>query len=208
MGRPIYVEIDIAAPLDVVWERTQAPAQHSRWDWRFSSIEPVEELPGGGYRFVYERSLRLAGRTLIRLTGDGVSIGEHERPDGTRTSALKFAPHDRRSPIGDGRGYWRYRVRPGGGVTFITGYDYQPGWGSMIDRLVARPFIGWMTAWSFDRLRLWAEHDVAPETYGPWSILKFWDAERPRASRCRRQAPGRDAFRDAPATLDTLPESR
>ncbi|GAA1175730.1 hypothetical protein F4556_002188 [Kitasatospora gansuensis] len=26
-----------------------------------------------------------------------------------------------------------------------------------------RPWIGWLTAWSFDRLRLWAEREITPE---------------------------------------------
>ena len=32
-----------------------------------------------------------------------------------------------------------------------------------MDRLAFRPLIGWATAWSFDRLRLWLEDGVAPE---------------------------------------------
>ena len=35
--------------------------------------------------------------------------------------------------------------------------------GALFDRLIFRPLMGWATAWSFDRLRLWLEQDVAPE---------------------------------------------
>jgi hypothetical protein len=35
--------------------------------------------------------------------------------------------------------------------------------GRVLDRFL-RPVIGWATAWSFDRMRLWAERDIAPET--------------------------------------------
>jgi uncharacterized membrane protein YphA (DoxX/SURF4 family) len=35
--------------------------------------------------------------------------------------------------------------------------------GRLFDRLIFRPLIGWATAWSFDRLRLWLEQDVAPD---------------------------------------------
>ena len=38
-------------------------------------------------------------------------------------------------------------------VLFATGYDYAPGWGRALDAVLMRRIIGWMTAWSFDRLR-------------------------------------------------------
>jgi hypothetical protein len=44
-------------------------------------------------------------------------------------------------------------------------YDYRTrygGPGRSLD-LIFRPLLGWATAWSFDRLRLWAEHDIHPE---------------------------------------------
>lgn len=192
------METLIRADLETVWRLTQTPKLHSRWDLRFSSITPLEDLPGGGYRFRYERSLGI--HTIV---GTGTSLGERNRPDGTRTSALRFTTTDRLSPLGDGRGYWRYIPTPEG-VRFITGYDYAPGWGLLADRLVLRRFIGWMTAFSFDRLRLWAEDGTEPERWPAASALAFWRSDRPRASRCRR-APHRGRAMDAaPATLDTL----
>jgi hypothetical protein len=185
---PIYVETHIRAPLDRVWELTQDTDLHPRWDARFSRITPVEELTGGGYRFRYE--LRLP---LHTLAGTGTSLGERHRPDGTRTSALRFTTPDRLSPLGPGRGYWRY-VPTADGVTFVTGYDYAPGWGSVLDRLVLRRVVGWLTAWSFDRLRIWAEAGTEPERWPLASVLAVWRPERPRASRCRR-APVRAADR-------------
>lgn len=138
------------------------------------------------------------GSTLKRT-----SLGERHRPDGTRTSALRFTTADRLSPLGEGRGYWRYVPTPGG-TTFITGFDYEPGWGRLLDRLVMRRVVGWMTAWSFDRLRIWAETGVAPERWPVASVLAFWLPRRPRASRCiRRPARGR-ALDEAPSTLATL----
>lgn len=194
----IYVEIEIRSPMDRVWQLTQEPAQHARWDLRFSSITPTVELSGGGYRFRYERRL-----PLHTITGTGTSIGERSRPDGTRTSALRFTTDDRLSPLGEGRGYWRYLLAPDG-VIFITGYDYAPGWGPWLDRLVLRRFIGWMTAWSFDRLRIWAETGVPPETWPLASIVMFWRKDRPRASRCRRRPSRGRAMDDSPETLNTL----
>jgi hypothetical protein len=68
------------------------------------------------------------------IAGTGTSVGEKWRPDGTR---------------------------------FLTGYDYEPGWGAAgrtIDRVVFRRLLGWATAWSFDRLRLWLDDGVPPES--------------------------------------------
>ena len=194
----IYVEVFIDADIERVWELTQDTAAHPRWDARFSRITPVAELDGGGYRFEYQT--RIPGHVI---RGTGTSLGERHRPDGTRTSALRFTTRDRLSPLGDGRGYWRY-VPTGAGVTFITGYDYAPAWSALFDRVVIRPFVGWMTAWSFDRLRIWAETGVEPELWPLWSAAMFWRGDRPRAARARRIPPRGRALDNAPATLDRL----
>jgi hypothetical protein len=197
-AKGIYVEVPIRADLERVWELTQNPGQHSRWDLRFTSITPAEQLASGGYRFVYTR--RIPGHTIA---GTGTSLGERNRPDGARTSALRFTTTDPFSPLGDGRGYWRYL--PDGDMTlFVTGFDYEPAWGALLDRLVMRRLIGWMTAWSFDRLRIWAETGTEPERWPLASVLAFWRPDRPRAANCRRQPRRGRAMDDAPATLETL----
>jgi uncharacterized membrane protein YphA (DoxX/SURF4 family) len=51
------------------------------------------------------------------------------------------------------------------GIRFLTWYDYRTRFGTagaLFDRVIFRPLIGWATAWSFDRLRLWLEQDVNP----------------------------------------------
>lgn len=189
---PIHVSVEVRVPVDRLWELTVDPQQHVRWDARFSRIVPVALLAGGGYRFRYER--RLGPRTL---TGTGTTLGERSRPDGTWTSALRFAPDDRWSPMGAGRGYWRF-VPTDDGVLFSTGYDYEPAWGRTIDLLV-RPALGRLTAWSFDRLRIWAETGTPPERWPLWSTLWVWRPGRPRAARCGRAPRGRE-----PATLRHL----
>lgn len=196
--RGIYVAIRIDAPLEVVWRLTQDPVAHVRWDLRFSTIAPLEALAGGGQRFRYER--RLPGHVIHGL---GTSLGEASRPDGSRTSALRFETGDRLSPLRSGRGYWRYLPEDTGTV-FITGYDYAPGWGRVLDTLLVRRLVGWATAWSFDRLRIWAETGRPPERWPLASVLQFWRRDRPRAARCLRTPPGRDVFASAPATLGTL----
>ena len=184
--------------MDRIWQLTQEPTQHPRWDLRFSSITPTDELRSGGYRFRYER--RLPFHTIF---GTGTSLGERSRPDGTRTSALRFTTTDRLSPLREGRGYWRY-VPTADGVKFVTGYDYAPGWGRQFDAIILRRFIGGMTAWSFDRLRIWAETGVEPESWPVWSALLIWKRDRPRASRCRRAPHRGRAMDESSATLDTL----
>lgn len=36
--KPIYVEIDIQAPIEKAWDYTQNPHLHEQWDLRFTSI--------------------------------------------------------------------------------------------------------------------------------------------------------------------------
>ncbi|MFB2556403.1 SRPBCC family protein [Herbiconiux liangxiaofengii] len=196
-SRALYVETLVRADIDDLWRLTQDPSLHPRWDLRFSAIEPLGVDAEGRSRFRYERRL-----PLHRIVGTGVSIGERTRPDGTRTSALAFATEDRLSPLAGGRGYWRYVPTPDG-VRFITGYDYVPGFGRLPD-VVLRPLVHWMTAWSFDRLRIWAETGVPPERWPLVSVLAWWKAGRPRATRCRVRSPREGAMAGAPATLERL----
>jgi hypothetical protein len=158
----VYVETRIASRLEDVWARTQDPAQHQRWDLRFSTIEYLPR-PGGDapQRFAYERSL-LPGLTV---RGWGETRGERGDGGERAASALAFGSEQRRSLIRRGSGYWRYEA-DGDGVRFLTRYDYEPRWGPLgrlVDRVAFRRLIGWATAWSFDRLRLWLEEGVPPE---------------------------------------------
>lgn len=161
-AQPIYVEIEIACVPDELWRRTQEPGLHERWDVRFSRIEYLprdgEDAP---QRFVYRRRV-LPGLTV---TGDGETKGSREGPDGSGASALRFGSPQRRSLIRTGSGYWRY-IREGDQMRFLTRYDYEPRWGALgrvVDRMLFRPALGWGTAWSFDRLRLWLEDGQPPQ---------------------------------------------
>lgn len=195
---PLFVSVRIRASMDRVWELTQDPELHARWDARFTTITPTATHADGVTRFTYR--LKLPGHTI---KGTGATIGERSRPDGTRTSALGFDTSDPLSPLGAGRGYWRYRP-DGDDVVFTTGYDYAPAWGGTLDRLIVRPFVGWLTAWSFDRLRIWAEEGLPPERWGMGSVLMVWRRQRPRARRCERHAPRRRVMDDAPETMPRL----
>lgn len=152
--------------MDALWAATQEPDLHQRWDVRFGSIRYLTDAEAAESGAV--RGFRYATRIVpgLVIAGSGVSIGERARPDGTCTSALRFwSPHPL-SLIRSGSGWWRYVPQPDGTLRFLTGYDYEPGWGPLgptADRAF-RPLLGWATAWSFDRLRLWTDEGVDPRT--------------------------------------------
>jgi hypothetical protein len=159
----IYVETRICGTIDDLWERTQNPQLHSRWDLRFSAIDylprPNASQP---QRFEYVTHISFG----LSVHGTGETVGERETRNGRRISALRFWSDDPKSLIAIGSGYWHY-LPTHNDVCFLTWYDYQTRFGvagRMLDRLMFRPLIGWATAWSFDRLRLWIERDIDPQT--------------------------------------------
>lgn len=192
MPAPLYIETRIRTHPDKLWQHTRDPGRHQRWDLRFTEISALTPEPDAGAApeagsgtdlganpgadpadpgaapradpAPRSERFRYATRPFPGLTiaGTGTTVGERRRPDGTATSALRFASAHPLSPIRSGRGYWRYVPTPDG-VRFLTGYDYDPGLGGRpLDRIV-RPLMGWATAWSFDRLRLWLETGATPE---------------------------------------------
>lgn len=185
MRRSIYVETVIRADPERLWRVTQDPAEHARWDLRFSSITYATGSTGG---FDYATQV-LPG---VRIAGTGVTTSA-----GRRTSALVFGSEHPLSLIRSGSGYWRYVPSPEG-IRFLTGYDYAVRWGAagrVADRLF-RPVIGWATAWSFDRLRIWLETGVPPEgavrrALASWLVRPGVSPSTvPSAGRCLR-APAR-----------------
>jgi hypothetical protein len=159
----IYVEILIPAGVDEIWRHTQVPELHQLWDLRFTTIEYLPRLSQAEpQRFLY--STRIGFGLMIH--GEGESTGTREDATGVRTSALSFWSADAKSLIKEGSGYWKYHPTEAG-VRFLTWYDYRTRFGPFgraIDRLFFRPLIGWATAWSFDRLRLWVSQGVPPQT--------------------------------------------
>jgi hypothetical protein len=159
-NRAITIKQFIRTDIDSLWKLTQDPAQHERWDARFGRItyEPTEE--GSAQQLRYSVTvfpgITIAGIgecTAMRTSGRGVSV-----------SGIRFASESKLSLLRSGNGYWRYEP-VAGGVEFSTRYDYQVRWGragELLD-LVWRPLMARMTAWSFDRLRIWAERDIRPE---------------------------------------------
>ncbi|HET6248040.1 MAG TPA: DoxX-like family protein [Tepidisphaeraceae bacterium] len=171
----IYVEIEIDAPLERIWEMTQKPQLHHRWDLRFSDIQylsrPDPEQP---QRFRYTTRIGMG----MGVCGEGETAGSFDAPSGQRSSALKFWSDDPKSLIRKGSGFWKY-IPPAdstGRVRFLTRYDYDVRFGiagRWVDRLAFRPLLGWATAWSFDRLRLWAERDIDPAVSAQRWLIHF-----------------------------------
>src|SRR5277367_4423223 len=162
--KSIYVEIAIGGPLDRVWQLTQTPDLHEKWDLRFTEIRylprPDVAQP---QRFLYATRIGFG----LRIGGKGESVGNCEGLAGERSSALKFWSEDPKSLIREGSGYWKYIPSGENGCTvrFLTGYDYEVRFGTvghLVDRTLFRPLLGWATAWSFDRLRLWIEKGIDP----------------------------------------------
>ncbi len=170
-ARPgIYVEILLQADLNSVWRLTQTPELHQRWDLRFTGIHYLPRpSPSEPQRFLYETRIGFG----LAVRGTGESIGQRTTDAGDATSSLSFASDDPKSLIREGSGYWRYVPTPGG-LRFFTWYDYRVRFGSMgrlVDRIFFRPLMGWATAWSFDRLRLWAEAGQTPEVSLTLSLI-------------------------------------
>lgn len=166
---PIYVETLIRAPLEAVWEKTQNPVEHEKWDIRFSTIEYLPRASEADpQRFLYETRIGFG----LKVSGAGESTGER-LSDSERTSALRFWSDHPFSLIRTGSGYWRYSELPDNTTRFLTRYDYQPRFGlpgAVFDRFVFRPIMGRATAWGFDCLRLWLEKDLPPGE----ARLRFW----------------------------------
>ena len=166
----IYVEINIRASMDDLWAKTQTPGLHERWDLRFTKIEylprPDDSQP---QRFLYSTRIGFG----LNISGEGETIGTHDDKNGSRASALKFWSDDSKSIIREGSGYWKY-IPTKDGIKFLTWYDYSTRFGTIgrgFDAVIFRPLMGWATAWSFDRLRLWLEKNIEPSLALQRSII-------------------------------------
>ncbi|MCD8511807.1 MAG: DoxX-like family protein [Bacillus sp. (in: Bacteria)] len=156
----IYVETKINRPLEEVWEYTQNPKLHERWDLRFSSISYLPK-EGETQPFLYKTNIGLG----LSIAGEGRSRGAKELQGGSRVSSLQFCTEEKLSIISQGSGFWKYEPEKNG-VRFYTKYDYETRYGvigAVIDRFFFRPLIGWATAWSFDTMKLWLEKEIPPE---------------------------------------------
>jgi hypothetical protein len=104
----IYVEIPIRANMDELWEKTQNPQLHERWDLRFTQIEYLPRQGNDPQKFLYRTRIGFG----LQIDGNGESTGTRDGESGQRTSSLKFWSEDRKSLIKTGSGYWKYVRNP------------------------------------------------------------------------------------------------
>ena len=132
----IYVEILVRAPMDALWAHTQTPALHERWDLRFSRIEYLPKSPESDLqRFRYATRIGFG----FEVCGEGETVGQRRVPDGSATSALRFASAEAVSIIREGSGYWKY-IPTADGIRFLTWYDYRTRFGpvgALVDRMIS-----------------------------------------------------------------------
>ncbi|MFD2706719.1 DoxX-like family protein [Salibacterium lacus] len=176
-NHPIYVEIPIHTNIETLWEASQDPVLHAQWDLRFSSITYVPKKESEPQLFSYKTKM---GFTAVE--GWGKSVGSFHAEDGSRTSSLHFGTDQSLSPIREGKGYWKYQPKHDDTITFLTQYDYTPGFGRIgdfVDHLIFRPLMGWGTALSFDVLKKWLEQGETPASqyvrfFSHWILTFFF----------------------------------
>ena len=135
-ARKIVVEAVIPAPVELVWERSQVPAQHTAWDIRFNHITYLDQTDERGYHLMEYRTNIALGIT-IQGYGRYLTNTEHSH------SSFEFDSDDWKSIIRNGRGIWLYRECRGG-TLFKTVYDYdvRHGWiGRVLDALLFRSLL-------------------------------------------------------------------
>ncbi len=146
----IFVGTLIHADMDAVWRHTQDPALHTRWDVRFSTLR---YLP----RADRSQPQRFEFTTPIGITGKGEITATCSDANGVRTVSERF---DCGWLTRDGWAHWQY-VPTAHGVRLLTRFDFVTG-PAIASQVVKLP-LAYLTAWSFDRLRIWLEQGIPPE---------------------------------------------
>lgn len=152
--RKIVVEAIIPAPVETVWERSQNPVEHVRWDIRFNDIRYREDKDERGFSLMDYRT-----RIGFGITVDG--IGRYLQNSPPHHSTFEFESGDWKSLITRGRGIWLYEP-VGTGTYFKTVYDYGVRYGfagRLVDILLFRRLMQLATEWGFETLRLWCGGD-------------------------------------------------
>jgi hypothetical protein len=152
----IVVEAIIPGDAETLWERTQTPDQHTRWDIRFSHIDYLDELDAKGFKL-------MDYRTKIGFGVEVKGIGRYLQNDPPKLSTFEFESADRKSLITTGRGIWQYKPCADG-IYFRTVYDYETRYGfigNMLDEILFRPVMQLATEWGFETLRLWCAGDAS-----------------------------------------------
>jgi hypothetical protein len=116
MSKGLYVELPMKAGMERLWQLTQDPALHQRWDLRFSTIRYLPKSDDAApQQFLYETRIGFG----LAIAGEGESTGTRSSTTGERTSALRFWSDDPKSLIRTGAGYWKYIPEEDGRIRFF-----------------------------------------------------------------------------------------
>jgi hypothetical protein len=154
-ARKIVVDAVVPASVDIVWERTQEPLSHVKWDIRFTAIRYLDDVDARGYHL-------MDYRTNIAFGIEVAGVGRYLHSTPRKSSTFEFDSSDWKSIIKDGRGVWLYQDAEGA-TYFKTVYDYDAryGWlGSLLDWLIFRRLLQLATEWGFETLRRWCAGDL------------------------------------------------
>lgn len=175
----IIVEAIIPCEVETLWERSQEPGLHMRWDIRFSHIKYTDELDEKGFQL-------MDYRTKIGFGLEIKGTGRYLQNTPLKHSTFEFESDDWKSIIKIGRGIWQYKPCAEG-TYFRTVYDYETNYGffgALVDRILFRPMMQLATEWSFETLRRWCVSDVADDSKFQISNSKLessqsgiWDLE-------------------------------
>ena len=94
MSRPAVTSIK--APVEEIWDASQTPGQHQRWDLRFTSIDYLPKASDAEpQKFLYSTRIGFG----LKISGEGESRGEVRGEDGSRVSVVRFWSDERLSLI-------------------------------------------------------------------------------------------------------------
>jgi hypothetical protein len=90
-SKPIYVEAHIRSSIEKLWEFTQSPELHERWDLRFTDIHYLPRSHDNQpQQFLYSTRIGFG----FKIQGRGETVGNQMSSHGQRTSALRFWSDD------------------------------------------------------------------------------------------------------------------
>ena len=170
----LVVESLIDAPVERVWDRTQNPENHIRWDIRFTQIKYLDTLDKNGFHLLqYQTQIGFG----IKITGTGkyLHTQTHEQ------STFEFGSEDFKSLITQGKGIWLYKAI-NGKTYFKSVFDYDTRFGffgKLIDQYLFRPLFCLATEWGFETLRKWCEEETNdPEKRSSWTQFLLFALNR------------------------------
>lgn len=154
----IALEIEIAAPVAVVWEITQSPARRVEWDFRVTHAELVTPTPvGKGSR------LRTSGHMVVPFS----YLVEYGLFVPYRKTTIQIR-ETKGLPLENGAGSWTYEALDGDRTRFRTSVTLtlrKTPFRDLLDRLWLAPFFRWTTQRSLRKLKRIAEQE--------WQQLEF-----------------------------------